>query len=499
MRRGNAVSDLLLAVDVGGGSLRAAAVSPRGGIVRSHTVPLASTEPRPGWSEFGPELWWKALATAVGNVLHLMPRSARVQGVAIAGLTRSQVLLDESGTPLRPAILFRDRRAVAEAVRAADLFLADNPADAITAFHPLARLAWVAEAEPAIFRRLHAVLEPKDFLNRRLTGRTAGDTVSYSRFDAIRAKPAIPDWAARSLELLAVERIAPWGKVGTVTVGEPPFDRLAGVPVFGGSMDAWATAVGSGALLPDQGYDIAGTTEVAGLITSERAMVPGLVSLVWGEDVHQIGGPTQAGADCARWCRETLRIRGPLAAAVERAGRRAPSEALPLFLPYLDGERAPVWRADVRGAFHNISRALSPDEFLWATLEGVAHAVRDILQLAGRGVARNISEIRVSGGGAASEGWCQMKADVLGLPVVRTAHAETGLIGCAIAASVGLGIHRSLAEAAATMSPAHRVFEPQASLAAFYAHRASMYRQAKDAALALGDGDRPKASAAEPA
>lgn len=481
------MSDVILAVDVGAGSLRAGAVSPRGRVAAAQSVLLRAEEPRPGWSECDPETWWRALATAIGDVLQRLPASARVCGLCIAGLTRCQVLVDADGTPLRPAILFRDRRAAEAAAQAAGHFAADNPADAITAFHPLARLAWVARHEPDTFKRIHAVLEPKDFLNRRLTGRTAADSVSYSRFDALRPGAALPDWLQRGLELLAPERIAPWARLGIVTAREPPFDRLAGVPVFGGAMDAWAAAVGSGAIRAGQAYDIAGTSGVVGLIGDQRAFIPGLVSLVWGETVHQIGGPTQAGADCALWCHETLRVRGSLATAVERAGRRVPGKELPIFLPYLAGERAPIWRADVRGAFHNLSRGLLPDDFLWATLEGVAQAARDILEIARAGAGVAISEVRVSGGGARSDAWCQLKADVLGIPVVRAAHPETGLIGCAIAASVGLGLHQSLAEAAHSMSPPRRVFQPQTSLAAFYADRASLYRRVKAAALALAD------------
>jgi xylulokinase len=97
-------------------------------------------------------------------------------------------------------------------------------------------------------------------------------------------------------------------------------------------MDAWASAVGAGAVRPGEAYDVAGTSEVVGLITRERRGAPGLVSLRWSEDVHQIGGPTQAGADCARWCHEIFRLRGSLAAAIERAEGRAPAEDLPLFL-----------------------------------------------------------------------------------------------------------------------------------------------------------------------
>jgi xylulokinase len=477
------VSDLILAVDLGAGSLRAAAVTPRGRVIAAAARPLAPTETQPGWSEIDPELWWRALATTVGKVLDKLPRSTRVAGICLAALTRSQVLLDGDARALRPAMLFRDRRASAEANEVACCFAAENPA-AITAFHPLARIAWLARHEPALFDRLAAVAEPKDFLNARLTGRLAGDSVTYSRFDALTATRALPAALRRCIDLLAVERVAPWAVLGPVICREKPFDRLAGVPVFAGSMDAWASAIGAGAAQPGQAYDVAGTSEVVGLITRERQTVPGLVSLLWGEDVHQIGGPTQAGADCARWCHEIFRLRGGLAAAIERAGRQAPAADLPLFLPYLAGERAPLWRDDLRAAFHRVSRTHGPDEFLWAVLEGVAHAVRDIVAMAsGDGAAPR--ELIVCGGGARSDAWCQLKADVAALPVARAASRETGPVGCAIAAAFGLGRYPSLAAASEAMSPVERIFTPQPAIAAFYLARAESYRRARACALEM--------------
>src|SRR6185503_1000681 len=109
-------------------------------------------------------------------------------------------------------------------------------------------------------------------------------------YDHLRAATkALPDWLLRCVRLLDLRRLAPWKKLGEMTSRQSPWTRVAGIPVFAGAMDAWATAVGSGAATAGQGYDIAGTSEVAGLITSRRASVPGLVSLVWGEHSDQIG------------------------------------------------------------------------------------------------------------------------------------------------------------------------------------------------------------------
>src|SRR5260221_8785743 len=151
------LGDIILAVDLGAGSLRAGAVAPSGGVIAAAARPLVAAEKQPGWSEIDPEIWWRALAGAIGTVLDRSPRAAHVAGLCIAGLTRSQIFLDASGDPLRPAVLFRDRRAAPDADEASRYFAAENPPQASTAFHPPARLAWLAPGEPAHFRRVAGV------------------------------------------------------------------------------------------------------------------------------------------------------------------------------------------------------------------------------------------------------------------------------------------------------------------------------------------------------
>ena len=339
-------NELILAIDVGAGSLRAGLVRLDGRVAAVTSVPLTIVERRPGFAELDPERWWDALLVAASRVLRRGPRSGRVLAMCICGLTRTQVLLDKRRRALGPAILFRDRRAFAVA----------REMSGMTAFDAPARLAWIARHQPARSRRIDAVVEPKDFLNFRLTGVGCRGERSSRRGDR---------WAWCS----------------------PPC-RSRAWPGSRCSRARWThgrRAVGAGAVRPAQAYDVAGTSEAVGLITAHPIAVPGLVSLPWTESAYQIGGPTQAGADCARWCHAAFRIADRLEDAVERVGRGPLREDRPLFLPYLAGERAPVWNSEVRGAFHGVGRQSSADDFLWAVLEGVAMAVRDILDHAQAG------------------------------------------------------------------------------------------------------------------
>ncbi|UOM35627.1 FGGY-family carbohydrate kinase [Acuticoccus sp. I52.16.1] len=471
--------EVILAADLGAGSIRAAAIGFDG---RTHAIArraLAIDEPAPGWAEADPDVWWQALCQTMSQVLAgVTPRA-----IAITAMTRSQVFLDRAGRSLRPAIIWRDTRAAAEAAACARWLPIENPATAVNPFHTLARVAWLHHHEPATFDALGAVLEPKDALNLRLTGVTAADGVTAARFDDLAPAAGAPAWLSDSLSRLALPRRMPWQAVGTVTATEAPFDGLRGLPVFGGAMDTWAGAVGAGAVAPGLAYDVAGTSEAVGLITAGGARVNGLVPLPWTETAFQLGGPTQAGGDAARWAFELLRLSGALSDAVERAGRIPPTRHLPVFLPYLAGERAPVWRTDVGGQLSGLTRAHGPAEVMFAVLEGVAGAVDDIVRTA-EAAGTTAEAVHICGGGARSDAWCQLKADVLGLPVVRPREVETGLVGSAAAAAVGLGVYASLAEAVAAMNGPERTFLPRPEHADAFAERRAARKALKAFALA---------------
>ena len=252
-------------------------------------------------------------------------------------------------------------------------------------------------------------------------------------------------------------------------------------------MDTWASAIGAGAVEPGQAYDVAGTTRGRRpRHPRNRWQPPVCARSPWTETTHQVGGPTQAGADCARWCLETFRVRGSLGDAIARVGAALRQDA-PVFLPYVAGERAPVWSSDVRGAFHRVDRAHGPDDFLWSVMEGVAHAVRDILGVAQAAAGARAHELRVCGGGAQSEAWCSLKADVVGVPVIRSRATETGVVGAAMAAAVGLGWFPDLRSAAMRMAKPGRRFVPRPRYAKAYERRAATYAAAKRYALELAE------------
>ena len=471
----------ILACDLGGSSLRAALVDARGITHATHAIPTPpciDTGPR---SEFDPAIWWAMLLEACAALAATAPETfAQTAAIAICGLTRTQVFVNHASHPVRPAIAWRDTRATATATRLQARLPAAHPETAaINAFHPLARLAWMAEHEPDLLRQVAQILDPKDYLNARLTGRCASDPISMAR---LLASTDILEAAGSSPAILP-PILEPGDTVGPLRPNlRAPLDRLAGIPVFCGANDTWAAAAGLGALRPGYGYNISGTTEVLGIITATPAYAEGLVTVDW-RSVSQLGGPSQTGADTVSWLLTLLGREaspGPDLATL-LAAPRDPEK--PLFLPYLQGERTPYWDATLRGAFLGLNRRHGPTDLAFAVLEGVAFLNRIVLERAEAAANTRISEIRFGGGGAANPVWAQIKADICNRPIVVCAAPEPGILGAAMLAWTGLGAYKSLAEAQEAMVQVAARYDPDPDQAAIYDRLFTLFRQA-EAALA---------------
>jgi xylulokinase len=344
----------------------------------------------------------------------------------------------------------------------------------VNAFHTLARTLWVKEEEPQIFEKIDWVLEPKDYVNFRLTGEPAADKISLSRIISVSGEgPAAALFQAFGLPVdLFPPLREPTAILGKIRAGlEAPLERLAGVPVFVGGMDAWCGTLGVGALRAGRIFNSSGTTEVLCALTGTYRETPGLVTLPWGQGLFQTGGPSQSGTDCLTWFLQAFGGGGlsldPGEALGGLEGMERQAEPV-LFYPYLRGERTPLWEPDLRALFLGLNRRHGRTDCLWAVLEGVAFANRQVLELAIEGESGAFDEVRITGGAAASDLWCQVKADVLKRPVVRTRWKEAAVLGAAMVALIGLGDYAGIEECEERLVAVERVFEPRPNRGAAY-------------------------------
>ena len=478
----------ILTFDIGGSFIRAALFDLKGGLIDLKAEPSDPAYVGPGGVEADPAAWWSAICRLTAALLaEKSANSLEIKAIVPCGMTRTQVFLDAKGESLRPAITFRDARAGEQAARLGHCMHISSsmePATGlspISAFHPLARLMWVRDHEPRVMAQVRWVLQPKDYITHRLTGQAVADGVSsasYSLGDGLHPPPEV--FQALGLDSKLVPPLAaPQALAGYVQPNLPrPFEGCAGVPVFTGSMDAWCGTLGIGAVRPGFAYNISGTTESMGLVWSRPLQAPGLLSLPWGDGLHQVGGPSQAGGDCLTWLLENF---AGGSAGLDDAfhdldmGLTRVERPAPLFLPFLQGERVPLWNPEARGVFFGLKRTHNRDDLIRAVMQGVALANRHILSLAEAAAGDKAGEIRVTGGVAKLDPWCQIKADVLQRPLVRTSQEEAGLLGAALLAIRGLGLYEDFALMQDELVQVQRRFEPDPRLASHYDQAFKIY------------------------
>jgi xylulokinase len=460
-----------------------------------HAVPLDAPLDAEGCSELDPEIWWRALAESAEALSRFEPDLwRRTSAVAISAFTRSQVFVGADGIALRPAILWRDTRSgPAASCLAATLPSAHPETAGLNAFHPLARLAWLRESEPEALARLAHVLEPKDWLNQRLTGRIACDRISMARLLAA-AMPG-PDGrdlltAAGFQPSLVPPPLSPVSIMGRVRPGlGGALDKLTGTPVIAMANDTWASVAGLGALRPGFAYNLSGTTEVFGILSEAPGVADGLLTVDWsggdGRPTWQLGGPSQTGGDSVLWLLELLTGTKVAPKAAGEALERllaTPRDADPvIFLPFLQGERVPFWDASLRGAFIGLGRRHGPADLAFAVLEGIACLNRMVLERAEAAGGVPVREVRFGGGGAANAVWRQIKADILGRPVVSVPGDGHGLAGAALVALTAIGVFPDLHAAQRTLVPAGQTHLPAASAHERADRLYGLFRQACDA------------------
>ena len=455
---------MLLGLDISTTGAKAILVDGHGAVLgtTSHAYPLNT--PRPLWSEQNPEDWWHAAINSIQEVFTTTGVApSTIQAIGLTGQMHGLVLLDKSGTALRPAILWNDQRTeeacntLVEKIGLQNLIRITGNA-AMTGF-TAPKLIWVRENEPEIYRQIAHILLPKDYIRFKLSGVHAidcADASGTSLFDItqrawsseiVNRLEINPDWLPQVFEGTEV--------TGRVSTGGAQAAGLApNTPIVGGGGDQAAQAVGVGAVEPGIVAITLGTSGVVFAPTSGPKIDPqGRLHAMChslppdeGQGWHLMGVMLSA-AGSLRWFRDTF------AEGCDYTNLIALSENVPpgseglLFLPYLTGERTPYPDPHARGGFIGLTVRHSLPHLTRAVLEGVAFGLRDNLALLQETGLEVIQQIRVSGGGAQSSLWRQILADVMNVELVTVNTTEGACYGAALLAGVGAKMWSSVREA----------------------------------------------------
>jgi xylulokinase len=452
---------LLLGIDVGTFGSKGVLCTPHGEVVAVHSVEHGLAVPQPGWAEQDADaVWWGDVC----RLTHALLSQAGVTGehvaaVGISALGPDLVALDAAGRPLRPAILYGvDTRATAETAVLEERYGAEALAELgghflnSQAVGP--KILWLRRHEPEVFARTRYLCSASTFLILRLTGEYVLDHHTGALFNPLYDRQRLAWDAGMGAEIVGdipLPRLVFSNEVvGTITPWAAEQTGLrAGTPVNGGNIDAVAEAVGVGVVQPGDLMMMFGTTTFFVLVL-DRSLPPS--RLVWNTPyilprLHNLEFGTATTGAFTRWFRDNFAQRelavqaagGPEAYSVLtlEAGRVPPGSQGLVILPYLSGERSPLYDPDARGVLVGLSLAHGRGHLYRAVLEATAYAVAhnlEAMQAAG-GVARRSVAV---GGGARSELLLQIVSDVSGvemaLPeqIVGASYGDAFLAGLAI-------------------------------------------------------------------
>jgi xylulokinase len=407
---------------------------------------------------------------------------ADIRAIGVCSQVNTYVFVDGDGVPLAPAIVWQDVRAAEQACRL-DAMISEPqrrrwwPSGmAVSASHMLPQMAYMAASAPDIWARTVKVLSPKDFLLRHLTGMWTADPLAA--FDLVDTSGTYID-ALMTLVPGARERVAPLAPFRAVIghLRHPHWPDCAAA-VVNGTMDAFGCLFGSGAARPGEGSYISGTSEIIALIGDRPGGYPGIVSFAAVDGWHVQAGPTQSGGDTLRWMAALFDMtHQDVLDRATLADRSGNGDGV-LFLPHLEGERAPLWDARARGAFIGMNSHDAAPQLALAALEGVALSARLVLDGAAKAVGGGPEALYLGGTGNRSDLWAQIRADVLGIPLHRVECLDTGAVGAAIMAGIGIGHYRSIAEASSALVRVERTFRPDPEKSSRYLRMMSRYMAA---------------------
>jgi xylulokinase len=494
--------DLIIAVDVGTTGLRVGVV--RGDLkieavaVQSYPTSFAL----PGHAEQVPEHWWRALCRAMKELNKKLPGlSSRAAGMVYAAQLCGVVPVDEAGTPLRPCLIWLDKRAAAVtrnvmngfpnvfgygAYKLLSSLWFTNGAPSLNGMDPPGKMIWLKTKEPEIWAKTHKLLDVKDWLVHKSCGRfvTTADAANLTWM--MDTRPSRNCWSPMLMARFGIpEKLLPeivpgnsspggLTKAASAALGLPE-----GLPVVAGCGDVCAAALGSGNVADGELHLSLGTSSwLGGFYPSRRLSVTeSYATILSSVDNRPLLIATQENAgSCLDWFEGI-------------GGKRVPTETKPhdykadppLFLPWLAGERVPVDDDRLRGAFLGLSLMHDAASLSQAVSEGVAlntrWAYRSVAQQ--RGTVRG-HRLRLVGGAAQNRSLCQDLADSLGVDLsVGTAPRMAGVQGAATIAGATLGLFPSAWDAAASLSQQeHSVYSPNPERVKYFDRRFDLFLDA---------------------
>ncbi len=473
------MSRYLIGIDIGTTNVKSVLFHEDGTKISEHSMEYPISLVRSGWAEQNPDDWWRAAADTISGVV----RDSGVNKKAIAGIGVSSqaptlIPIDKSGKVLRNGLIWMDRRSQPE-TDFLEHVIGSRKVKSITGnridpYYLSSKLLWYKNHEPELYKKTYKILQINGYINYMLTGEISTDISHASLmgvYDVSQNK-----WSEELAELVGYDtELFPdvydnAYVIGTVSEEAARQTGLStSTAVVCGTVDGAAATLEAGAVDVGDAVEMTGTSTVLNICTNQWRD-PGLLFEMYHglKDVLMICGALSATGACLKWYRDTLFRKedqelfgtsGSFECMNQIAERAKAGSNKLIFLPYMAGERSPIWDSYARGVFFGLHLGTGKEEMIRAIMEGSAYGLKHNIDEAKK-IGVSIKELRSVGGGSKSDIWLKIKASVLNMPIIVPDISTGAPFGGAIICGTGLGIYKNPGQFAKEAARIKMVIEP---------------------------------------
>ncbi len=486
----------LLGLDIGGTGAKVGLFALDGSLIGTGYGEYQMISKVPGQAEHDAEVWWRAAVQAISKAIKGI-NSKEILSIGV-GCTNGLIAVDSKGQPLRSAIMLWDQRTLPEVEEVRRILGADNVFaiagnPVAPGAYSLPSILWLKNEDPDTFDAAHKLMVPGGYIVARLTGQF---TMDYSRasttllFDIRKMEWHSSFREALGIPLEKMPRVLPSEAVaGEITTQAARLTGLApGTPVIAGCMDTVGASIGSGVMSPGDCFIIMGTAARVASTLGEPQFDDRFMNCthVVNDRWLSIGAINGVGSSL-RWLRDNFGQTEQTMANLTKqdaydfltaqAEQAPPGSKGLVFLPYISGERTPIWDPFARGVFFGVTLGHNRNDFIRSVLEGAAFAIKHVVEILELDRGLDIKTIRIGGAAAESNVWNQIIANALGKKIVSLTQAHTEVLGVAILAGVSVGAYPDYLTAVNQVVVTGREFHPEPIGQAVYDRLFPIYKE----------------------
>lgn len=470
----------LLGIDIGTSACKIAIFSKDGSVEAAASGAYPVYYPKTGWVEQNPDEWWEAVCVTIQKVLESSGISpSEIAGIGIDGQSWSAIAIDKAGKVLTNTPIWMDTRSQSICDRLNQKIGADNIfelcGNMLQPSYTTAKILWYKENLPEVYEQIDKILQSNSFIAYRLTGNLSHDISQGYGLHCFNMRTGM--WDVEMCEKMGIPleflpMIVPCHQiVGTVTPEAAMLTGLeTGTPVVAGGLDAACGTLGAGVVRAGETQEQGGQAGGMSICIDEYAADPRLIlGYHVVPDKWLLQGGTTGGGGVMRWLEHEFgdyersvtveKGKTSLHQYNEEAEQVPPGSEGLVFLPYMAGERSPIWDPNAKGVFYGLDFGKTKGHLIRSAMEGVAYSLKHNLDIA-ENAGAYVKELLAIGGCANSALWMQIKSDITGKSLAVPFSDTATTLGAAILAGVGVGMYDDFEDAVAQTVKITRRYEP---------------------------------------